>query len=210
MLVNGNAGGVPLSQNPYARRQLGLSPQLDPQTLALLVRAGIHVAGVNDNPGGGVAHRALRTAQPVGAPHLRTAQPGQAVGRVVGPPLRNAYPVGTQPLRSAHPASPVDLAAIGGGMNEIPQQRTAEPGPALEGGPVHPPGMPPAAPQPFDEAPSVPGIQAMPGAGGQMRLGQLGRHNAIAAQLVKRLMMHRMIGRLAQPQGMPQQGGSVI
>lgn len=184
MLADPNAvgGGVPLSQNPYARRQLGLSPQLDPRLVAMLVKAGVHVAGVNDRQSGGMVQRAPRTAQPVGAPHLRTAQ---------------------------H-AAPVDLSAMGAGM-------TAIPGPSLEGGPVAPPGMPPAAPQPVEGqdqfAQQMAQLAHQNGAlmgqqsalmGQQQRLGQLGRHNAIAAQLVKRLMLHRMVGRLAQPAVAPQ------
>lgn len=169
MLADPNAvgGGVPLSQNPYARRQLGLSPQLDPRLVAMLVKAGVHVAGVNDRQSGGMVQRAPRTAQPVGAPHLRTAQ---------------------------H-AAPVDLSAMGAGM-------TAIPGPSLEGGPVAPPGMPPAAPQPVGQPTFGQGMNEM--VGPPQRLGQLGRHNAIAAQLVKRLMLHRMVGRLAQPAVAPQ------
>ena len=207
-MLQGQIGGSqPLTG--YQQRSMGMAPPVDPRVAALLAKMGLHISGQPPMAGGY-------------APHQRVANPGAGMQHPAGPGLRRATPVGAPHLRVAHQAAPIDLSTIGGGLMAIPGAeeqrpvapgpRTAYPGPALEGGPdqapsglrtatgpVAPPGMPPATPQPFDEAPSIPGVQAMPGAGGQMRLGQLGRHNAIAAQLVKRLMMHRMIGRLAQP-----------
>lgn len=111
----GNEGTGGGHLGPYQRRNLGIDPQIDPQVLQLLLKAGIHVAGYNQT-GGTVPHPG------------RMASPGPGLSRPPHRQLRPAFPGPSQqrPQMPLHGAFPAD----DGGQSGIPER----PYPGIEGG----------------------------------------------------------------------------
>jgi len=103
LLAAPTGGSQPLTG--YQRRSLGIDAPLDPRLVELLVKAGLHVSGVNDHPGGGyAAHSRVANPGPMTGPrpdpaadHLRQAMPG------AGPSLGLIPMPSPSPLPSALP-----------------------------------------------------------------------------------------------------------
>lgn len=117
MLLAPDAGGHPLTG--YQRRAAGIDAPLNPALVQLLVKAGLHVSGVNDHPHGGYASHAP----------MRTAQPGPALEGGPAPAPRMAHPAPPPGMISAQPAPAL---GVGGLIPLLGQGQPASPGSDLE------------------------------------------------------------------------------
>lgn len=125
MLPGSESGGHPLTG--YQRRSLGIDAPLDPTLVHLLVRAGLHVSGVNDHPSGGMVNRMHMASPAAGMPRphpaLRQAQPGPMPGMLQANPAPAPPALGPGGLLGANGPMPDMLEQLrsqllSGGSNQ--------------------------------------------------------------------------------------------